>query len=291
MIIYKATNTKNGKVYIGQTKQGLNRRIRGHVCAAKKQHNQNNHFLNAIRKYGEFAFNWNIIDRANTVSELSEKEKYWVKHYNSNVRSCGYNSTDGGEYCSFTPDTIIHLKQVAKRRYNTPEGRSQLLDMVKERGKNAEWVMKNKKVLKELHTSPELQSKQKANLRKKLNKCVICLEDGKIFDSMKDAANKMKLSYCGLSAHIRGKSISVGGFHFELFDPNKHYDDEYRIHMIRSLESCRKAIRITCKENNENYGSLREAARMLNIDSGSLSRHLKGQLSRVSGYTFIQIEV
>lgn len=52
MIIYKATNTKNGKVYIGQTKQGLNRRIRGHVCAAKKQHNQNNHFLNAIRNYG-----------------------------------------------------------------------------------------------------------------------------------------------------------------------------------------------------------------------------------------------
>ena len=94
-IIYKVTNQENNKVYIGQTIQTLQERKNKHYYKARQEDNYNTHFINALRKYPENSFTWEIIDTANSQEELDKKEKEWIAYYNS-VKE-GYNTKDGGE--------------------------------------------------------------------------------------------------------------------------------------------------------------------------------------------------
>lgn len=93
-IIYKVTNQENGKIYIGQTIQTLNERKNKHYYKAR-QKEYTTHFINALRKYSEEVFIWEIIDEAETQEALDEKEKYWIAYYNSVEE--GYNTKDGGQ--------------------------------------------------------------------------------------------------------------------------------------------------------------------------------------------------
>jgi group I intron endonuclease len=94
MIIYKSTNKITGKVYIGQTIQTLDKRIKGHINESKKD--KNRPFLLSINKYGVDNFTFETIDSANNLDELNDKEIYWVNFYNS-VSPNGYNVTGGGQ--------------------------------------------------------------------------------------------------------------------------------------------------------------------------------------------------
>ena len=56
----------------------------------------NNHFHNAIRKYGFSDFVFQVIeDNITSEAVLNEREKYWIEYYNSYYD--GYNSNLGGE--------------------------------------------------------------------------------------------------------------------------------------------------------------------------------------------------
>ncbi len=89
MIVYKAQNKINGKIYIGQTVNPLPRRIMFHQRA------KTGIFPAALRKYGIGAFNFAVIDFAQNHAELKEKEIRWIGFYKSKVPN-GYNITDGG---------------------------------------------------------------------------------------------------------------------------------------------------------------------------------------------------
>lgn len=92
-IIYKATCLVNGKMYIGATRNTLEKRMRSHKIHSKKS---NYHFYNAIRKYGFDNFTWNIIAECATEIELSSQEKYYIKFYGSTDDAVGYNMSEGG---------------------------------------------------------------------------------------------------------------------------------------------------------------------------------------------------
>ena len=91
MIVYKITNLKNNKVYIGQTIRTLEERFNRH-----KNDALNNiidtHFARALRYCGVDNFKAEIIDTAETQEELTQKEQYWIRYYNS--IEDGYNETD-----------------------------------------------------------------------------------------------------------------------------------------------------------------------------------------------------
>ena len=92
MIIYKVTNKINGKIYIGQTIRTLEQRKWQHLNAAKG--GCKTHFYNAIRKYGEDNFIFEVIDEASTLVELNELERYYIKKFD--CINNGYNMVDGG---------------------------------------------------------------------------------------------------------------------------------------------------------------------------------------------------
>ena len=94
-IIYKVTNKINGKIYIGKT-YNLEKRKKQHIGDI----NNGLPFHNALKKYGVNNFEWEIVDKANSDSEIREKEIQWIKKCNSCIsfpNSNGYNITLGGE--------------------------------------------------------------------------------------------------------------------------------------------------------------------------------------------------
>lgn len=97
MIIYKATNKINGKVYIGQTEKTLEHRKEVHHRDSERM---DTYFYRAIRKYGWENFKWEVIDdSATTREELNALEQYYIAKYQSfDNKEKGYNSTSGGEY-------------------------------------------------------------------------------------------------------------------------------------------------------------------------------------------------
>lgn len=91
MWIYKITNIQNKKVYIGQTIRPIEQRFHRHLNDAINNI-LDTHFARAIRKYGKDNFIIEEIDTAETQEELNQKERYWIKFYNSVEE--GYNETD-----------------------------------------------------------------------------------------------------------------------------------------------------------------------------------------------------
>ena len=131
MIIYKASNKINGKVYIGQTRTSLELRKVKHLRLA---HNGGTtHFCQAIRKYGDDAFQFEIICRAYSKEELNRLETFYIQQYDS-IHS-GYNMVDGGD--SNVMD-IISVKEHHKQVMSSDIVRTKISNTMKQKIKNGE---------------------------------------------------------------------------------------------------------------------------------------------------------
>ena len=93
MYIYKITNQINDKIYVGQTIRPIQQRFARHINDAVNNV-IDTHFARAIRKYGPENFAIELIDVAETQSELNEKEQLWIHKLNATNPQYGYNETD-----------------------------------------------------------------------------------------------------------------------------------------------------------------------------------------------------
>jgi group I intron endonuclease len=84
--IYKITNNKNGKVYIGQS-QNMYMRWNQHRTALKSGHHSNREMQADWNKFSR-SFRWDVVEYC-SLKELNEREKYWIEKYNSIEE--GYN--------------------------------------------------------------------------------------------------------------------------------------------------------------------------------------------------------
>lgn len=92
--IYKITNTINGKSYIGQTIQNVKDRFYQHCATKCSKAILDMAIHRAIMKYGKSNFTIEVIEEIDSAN-LNDREKYWIKYYNS--YNNGYNSTKGGQ--------------------------------------------------------------------------------------------------------------------------------------------------------------------------------------------------
>lgn len=126
--IYKYTKVDtNEVVYIGRT-NNLERRRREHEIyepQEKGRPHYNYPLSKGIRKYGKENYKCEIIETVNSYEESLQKEKYWIKYYNTFEDISKYNYTPGGEVGSVTvkfDDIIINeVKSLLEQQINFKE--------------------------------------------------------------------------------------------------------------------------------------------------------------------------
>lgn len=146
LLIYVATNSINGKQYVGLTTRTIENRIRGHLNDMIRFPNIK--FYRAMRKYGYENFNFEIIeDDITDLKTLKEAEVYWIDFLDTYYN--GYNSTFGGDDSpmwhskarlkvsmaqkgrKITEETKIKLRKAAENRKGTPHTEEHKLYMSK----------------------------------------------------------------------------------------------------------------------------------------------------------------
>lgn len=115
--IYKIINKVNGKIYVGQTTETIERRFKRHMGYQKDKHDTK--FYRAVRKYGVENFYIELIEEVNSKEELDIREEFWIKELNS--IDDGYNTAlgkIGGDTLSKNPN----LESIKKKISNGKKG-------------------------------------------------------------------------------------------------------------------------------------------------------------------------
>lgn len=125
--IYKITNKLNNKVYIGQS-NNLERRRREHFDwnLSKRQY-----IDEIISDIGAENFDYEVIEYC-SITELDEKEKYWISFYNSFYE--GYNKTKGGAGDFYgNPKLTIEEVKYIRRAYANKENRAEVYKLFEDK--------------------------------------------------------------------------------------------------------------------------------------------------------------
>lgn len=135
MIVYIIKNKVNKKVYIGQTIRTFDLRYPGRGLGSERVYNYlvdcesynkknkkrrklkyNKHLLMAMKKYGFENFEIEILDQCETIEQLNDREKYWIKEFDSTNNDYGYNIQLGGQNTKQTVEEYLIKvnKEIAK---------------------------------------------------------------------------------------------------------------------------------------------------------------------------------
>lgn len=179
--IYKITNLINGQCYIGKT-NNFKRRENDHfklaIITGHKEYNKT--LYQAIRKYGQENFSFEIIEELEDYSLSREREKYWIKYFDSYKN--GYNESEGGDggsvkgHCQGSKNgrAILNEQDIINIRTKFKEGCSRqdcyklFEDKISFRGFCAVWNGKTWiHIMPEVYTQENIQ--RNANLGKSKN--------------------------------------------------------------------------------------------------------------------------
>jgi hypothetical protein len=146
--IYKTTNLINNMIYVGQRRcKCLPEKDNSYLGSGVK-------FYEAFLEFGKKNFLKEILEIC-TLVELNDREKYWVKFYNSNNTEIRYNLTSGGVngfICS--EETIQKKRENNIRFFSVPENRQK----------------RSKSLLKFFSENPEVKNENSDRKKRKTQK-------------------------------------------------------------------------------------------------------------------------
>ena len=172
--IYSITNTLNNKRYIGYSID-IQRRWTTHKRDLQNNKHENSHLQNAYNKYGENAFEFEIIEEC-IKENIKEKEKYWIAFYNS--KNEGYNMSEGGDgILNPTEDVRKKISEGLKGEKNGMYGVHLIGELNGMYGK--QHTEETKKILSE---KAKLRVGEKSNRKRPVQ-----ASTGEIFYTMKEA--------------------------------------------------------------------------------------------------------
>ena len=129
-IVYIATNTVNGKQYVGQTRRSLEKRWQLHLQSARNGSTGALH--RAILKYGAEAFKIEQIDVASSLEELNKKEAHCVDTLKT-LAPAGYNLTSGGDSFLLSEEARQKISEAAVGRIFSDKTRKKLSEAASNR--------------------------------------------------------------------------------------------------------------------------------------------------------------
>lgn len=258
-IVYMASNTVNGKRYIGATSRGLAVRRSKHLSDAKAARPGCRVFNAAIRKYGADAFTWSILATISSHDDMMIEEVRLIREI-----APEYNITRGGNGVIGVP--------------RTPE-----------------WTEKIARALRGRKMSPERIAAMKASARPdKLFKPVVCLNDGNYFKSVKDAAQHYGIGKNNIGGMLSGEHTQCKGLSFVF--SNREMTAEERKVNLGTLEARRvawnvrrnadKRRSVICLTDDELYESGRAAAKYYDITPARVMQLCQSGGQTLAGLSF-----
>ena len=116
MLIYRASNKIDGKVYVGKWQGSrVEDRWRMHLKAVER--GSPYHFHRAIRLYGPENFSLEVIAKTKDTAELVQLEMDQIKLHKSYTPEFGYNMTMGGDTPIPTLEILKKMSDIGKQRY------------------------------------------------------------------------------------------------------------------------------------------------------------------------------
>lgn len=145
--VYIIKNSINNKVYIGQTMNTLEHRFKKHLETARSK-TKHTDLTDAMNEFGADKFWIESLEEGNfTREELYEKEKYYIKKYNS-LYPNGYNLQTGGLCDGCLPITRQRLSEKLKGRKVT--WGDKVSNTMKEKWENEEY----RETMSKAHSHP-----------------------------------------------------------------------------------------------------------------------------------------
>ena len=117
--VYKIINNKNGKFYIGSTKD-IDYRFKSHKYTLKKGVHQNKHLQNSYNKYGKGSFEFVVIFEGSSYEKV---EQWFLDSYDWDILYNMNRNTSGGDVLSYHPEKENIVKMISetmKMRHQDP---------------------------------------------------------------------------------------------------------------------------------------------------------------------------
>lgn len=165
--VYMHINKINGKRYIGQTKQSVERRWGGNGCNYKYCP----YFYRAIKKYGWNNFEHIIIQDNLTKEEANLLENLNIIAFNTINRDFGYNLTTGGEQPIYSEEAKQKMSESHKGKHLSEETKKKMSESQKGNTRTKDYLVKHpeyrnylKKIRKEVGSRPEVKEKARKQM-------------------------------------------------------------------------------------------------------------------------------
>lgn len=184
--IYKITNTKNGKIYIGQSID-IEHRKSCHEYDLKNNRHKNSHLQRAYNRDPD-AFTFEIVCEC-LEEDLNDLEVYYIKKYNCLDDRYGYNIDKGGNGSG-------RMSEKTKAKISRAKMGNRAMCGIR---LSDEW----KKHLSEAQPH---------------KKRILCVDTGIVYDSFADAARQTGCNRTKIVAVCTGKRNKTGGLHFRYAD-------------------------------------------------------------------------
>ena len=195
-IVYKHTSP-DGKVYIGITCQKPEERWRN-----GKGYKFNQHFTNAINRYGWENFSHDILFSNLSQEDAKAKEKALIKSHNATNKMNGYNITEGGD-CASGMKGKHHSNKTKKKMSIAHKG----FKHTKESRQRMSAVQKGKTISKK---TTEAVSKARSIP-------VMCVETGVIYHNAHDIMRFLGINPSHIYESCKGINHrkTAGGYHWK----------------------------------------------------------------------------
>lgn len=292
--IYKITNKINNKCYIGQS-VNIKRRWYEH------KHKSFNSLAScyktplarAIRKYGVDNFNWEVIEEC-LFSQLDEKEKYWIKYYNSCNKKIGYNILTGGSvgYQSMRSFSICQYNLEGKfiKEFNSANEAARELKIINgqaligrcckhkcQSAYNFIWRYKEDKT--------DLFNYNKNIQEKKIYQYDLKGEYLSKYNSVNEASYKIGVSCSVISSALHNSTPTAGGYQWTL-----RYHKKIKPYIPYDHHNCSVA-QFDLKNNLiSTYNSPIDASRITRISSKNINKVLTGNGKTAGGFIWKYLE-
>lgn len=219
--VYVATNKINGKKYVGITRTSLAKRVYQHNWMAinKKSYGI---FAAAIRKYRIDSFNFETVTVVSSWTEALEIERRMIRddrpEYNVSAGGVGPNGL------TWTPEWREKALAGLRRSW-TSERKAKMSDMLRGKAPSREAVEKMK-----------AKNPWKARYRG-----VVCLNDGKVYESIISASSYYGIKPNQIRSCCTGAEISAHGLSFE-YHSGQDLSDTQRKEKLLALGVRRRAV-------------------------------------------------